>query len=63
MMIGAGERPNYLALLVFLAGMVLAGMAIYGAGTGGRSAWQTIGALLLTSAGSAMVAVRKKGVR
>ena len=59
MLIGGGVRQNYAALLLFLAGGVASGVAVYYTQIGGRWGWPTALALLLMCAGSALVAAKK----
>jgi hypothetical protein len=59
MLIGGGTRQNYAALLLFLAGGVASGVAVYYTLIGGRWGWPTALALLLMMAGSALVALKK----
>lgn len=58
MKIGDGSTPNYPALLLFLAGMVAAGVAVYYSQVGGRWAPVTAISLLLMLAGCGLVMVR-----
>ncbi len=60
MLIGGGTKSNYAALLLFLAGCVASGVAVYYTQIGGRWALPTALALLLMLAGSALVAARKE---
>jgi hypothetical protein len=60
MIIGGGKTQNYTALLLFLAGMVVAGVAVYYSLVGGRWAVPTALALLLMLAGAGLVAVKKE---
>ena len=60
MIIGEGKTQNYTALLLFLAGMVAAGVAVYYSLVGGRWAVPTALALLLMLAGAGFVAVKKE---
>jgi hypothetical protein len=60
MLIGGGTRQNYAALLLFLAGGVASGVAVYYTQTGGHWGLPTALALLLLCAGSALVALKKE---
>jgi hypothetical protein len=58
--IGGGKTQNYIALALFLAGGVLAGLAVYYTQVGGRWLIPTALALLLMLGASALVAARKE---
>ena len=59
MLIGGGARQNYAALLLFLAGGVASGVAVYYTQIGGRWAVPTAVSLLLMLAGCGLVAARR----
>ena len=61
MLIGAGAKPNYVALLLFLAGGVASGVAVYYTQIGGRWLVPTVISLVLMVAASALVAARRDG--
>lgn len=61
MTIGGGSAQNYIALLLFLAGGVLSGVAVYYSQIGGRWAAVTALSILLMLAGCALVAFKKEG--
>ncbi|HEX8722863.1 MAG TPA: hypothetical protein VF736_19750 [Pyrinomonadaceae bacterium] len=61
MLIGGGKTQNYFALALFLAGGVLAGVAVYYTQVGGRWLIPTAFSLLLMVAAAALVAARKEG--
>jgi hypothetical protein len=60
MTIGGGKTQNYAALLLFLAGMIAGGLAVYYSLIGGRWAVPTALALLLMLAGAGLVAAKKE---
>ena len=60
MIIGGGKTQNYTALLLFLAGMVAGGVAVYNSQVGGRWAVPTALALLLMCAGAGLVTAKKE---
>ena len=60
MLIGGGAKQNYAALLLFLAGCVASGVAVYYTQIGGRWGLPTALALLFMCAGSVLVALRKE---
>ena len=61
MLIGSGKTQNYTALLLFLAGTLAGGVAVYFSQVGGRWAVPTALALLLMLTASALVAARREG--
>ncbi|MBV9928450.1 MAG: hypothetical protein JOZ96_25770 [Acidobacteria bacterium] len=60
MLIGAGAKPNYVALLLFLAGGVASGVAVYYTQIGGRWVVPTAVSLLLMLAACVLVAARRE---
>ena len=60
MLIGGGTRQNYASLLLFLAGGVASGVAVYYTQIGGRWGLPTVLALLL---GEAELLEERRGVR
>jgi hypothetical protein len=59
MLIGAGSKQNYAALLLFLAGSVAAGVAVYYTQVGGRWAVPTVLSLVLMLVACGLVAARR----
>jgi hypothetical protein len=59
-LIGAGSKQNYVALLLFLAGCVASGVAVYYSQIGGRWILPTALSLLLMLLASAIVAARRE---
>ena len=59
MLIGSGRKQNYLALLLFIAGMLAGGVAVYFTQVEGRWGIPTALALLLMLAGCALIALEK----
>ncbi len=60
MTIGGGKAQNYVALALFLAGGLAAGVAVYYTQIGGRWLVPAALALLLMLGASALVAARKE---
>ena len=60
MLIGGGKKQNYAALLLFAAGLVASGVAVYFTQVGGRWLPPTALALLCMIAGSALVAAKRE---
>lgn len=58
-MIGGGKTPNYVGLLLFLAGAAASGVAVYYTQIGGRWLVPTVLSLLLMFAGVGLVAAKK----
>lgn len=61
MVIGGGQTRNYAALLLFLAGGVASGVAVYYTQIGGRWVVPTAISLVLMLAACALVAARRDG--
>ncbi|HEV2863428.1 MAG TPA: hypothetical protein VGX48_20615 [Pyrinomonadaceae bacterium] len=59
--IGSGSKPNYVGLLLFLAGMAAGAFAIYAALIRGNFVVPTAAALLLMLGGCVLVVVKKEG--
>ena len=59
MVIGGGQTRNYVALLLFLAGGVASGVAVYYTQVGGRWAVPTALSLVLMIAACFLVAARR----
>lgn len=58
MKIGDGKTQNYTALLLFLAGGVVAGVAVYYSQIGGRWALATAVSIVLMLAGCGLIMAR-----
>ena len=59
MVIGGGQRQNYAALVLFLAGGAAAGVAVYYTQVGGRWAVPTVLSLVLMLLACGLVAARR----
>ena len=59
MVIGGGQTQNYAALVLFLAGGVAAGVAVYYTQVGGRWAVSTVLSLVLMLLACGLVAARR----
>jgi len=59
MVIGGGSTQNYTALVLFLAGAVMSGVAVYYTQVGGRWAVPTALSLVLMIAACGLVAARR----
>ncbi len=60
MLIGSGSKQNYLALLLFLAGSVVSGVAVYYTQIGGRWLVPTAVSLLLMLVACGIIAARRE---
>jgi hypothetical protein len=58
-LIGAGSKQNYAALLIFLAGSAASGVAVYYTQTGGRWMVPTALSLVLMLVACGLVAARR----
>jgi hypothetical protein len=58
-LIGGGKTQNYTALLLFLAGVAVSGVAVYYSQIGGRWVIPAALSLLLAFAGMGLVAAKK----